>query len=453
MQSKDVAVFWDYESCDVSSSASGYDVAQRIRSVALTFGIVKQIKAYVNLHEPLTSFKLPQIRLELQMSGISIADCPQKNDHDNAIERIMLVDMLAYAVDNPSLSTLILISADRNFAYAMATLRMRGFTIVLISPDTVHASLKAQASECLDWHLDVLYANHEPLQNGTSIESTNASGSQADYHRLKHSQLRSQTSLYGRMFNRERNTNASGDNVHTCNLAQQDTRLVISRSLDVSSQKNFGPEIGSSASTVTQTPGGSLAVVEGFEVPALEYPPPIRPSSATISSDNASVSDKHDNEQQNHPPSVLDVPTTNAISLTHFLPPGNISTLVSPEASSSTLPPVTAQFVDHVPSSKVQAVSSTSIVSPSAIPVVPLIYRPLVESLQSFRSKGVLQPLRSQFAASLITKNANLYKSAGVKKFSQYVSLAEAAGIVELGGKDGGDWIRLRPEFQDAKAS
>ena len=64
--------------------------------------------------------------------------------------------MLAHAVDNPAPSTIVLISGDRDFAYALSILRLRRYHIVLITLSNAHPSLKAQASLCFNWTSDVL---------------------------------------------------------------------------------------------------------------------------------------------------------------------------------------------------------------------------------------------------------------------------------------------------------
>ncbi|KAG6846565.1 hypothetical protein H0H93_013171 [Arthromyces matolae] len=80
---------------------------------------------------------------------------------------------------------------------------------------------------------------------------------------------------------------------------------------------------------------------------------------------------------------------------------------------------------------------------------IPVIYQPLVASLQQYRSKGFHQPLRSKFATDLIMQHPGLYQKAGVKKFSQYSALAHEAGMISLGGKDGLAWISLCPEWHN----
>ena len=64
--------------------------------------------------------------------------------------------MLAHAIDNPAPSTIVLISGDRDFAYALSILRLRRYHIVLITHSNAHLSLRAQASLTFNWMSDVL---------------------------------------------------------------------------------------------------------------------------------------------------------------------------------------------------------------------------------------------------------------------------------------------------------
>lgn len=63
--------------------------------------------------------------------------------------------MLAHAIDHTP-STIVLISADRDFVYALSILRLRRFHVVVVSPLSVHRSLKAQAARFVDWRSEVL---------------------------------------------------------------------------------------------------------------------------------------------------------------------------------------------------------------------------------------------------------------------------------------------------------
>jgi hypothetical protein len=55
---------------------------------------------------------------------------------------------------------------------------------------------------------------------------------------------------------------------------------------------------------------------------------------------------------------------------------------------------------------------------------------------------------RSKIADALIHCDKDVYKHAGVSRFRQYVSQAEQASLIELGGSEGGTaWITLHPDL------
>jgi hypothetical protein len=89
---------------------------------------------------------------------------------------------------------------------------------------------------------------------------------------------------------------------------------------------------------------------------------------------------------------------------------------------------------------------------PPPAPMVPPIFKILVETLKINKSKGILRPLRSNIAIA-ISKNGRTYKEAGVDRFSQYASLAERGGIIELGGREGDAWISLKSKYQNASTT
>lgn len=64
--------------------------------------------------------------------------------------------MLTYALDTPAPATIVLITGDRDFVYAVSVLRLRLYRVVLVAPQQAHNSLKSQATAVLDWSTDVL---------------------------------------------------------------------------------------------------------------------------------------------------------------------------------------------------------------------------------------------------------------------------------------------------------
>ncbi len=67
--------------------------------------------------------------------------------------------MILYALESPiSSTTIVLITGDRDFAYAVATLRLRQYRVVVISPSipSPHCSLTVHASVAIDWNATVM---------------------------------------------------------------------------------------------------------------------------------------------------------------------------------------------------------------------------------------------------------------------------------------------------------
>ncbi|KAI6038999.1 NYN domain-containing protein [Pisolithus marmoratus] len=143
-----VAIFWDFENCcPPSTQGLGYDIANNIGRIARVFGCVTTFKAYLDIStQPSRSTAL---RSELQLSGVSVVDCPHNGKKD-VVDKMAIVDMFAFAVDNPPPATVILVAGDRDYAYALSTLRLRNYRVVLITPCAT-SCLEACASFVIDW--------------------------------------------------------------------------------------------------------------------------------------------------------------------------------------------------------------------------------------------------------------------------------------------------------------
>lgn len=133
------------------------EVVQNLRAAVHAFGHIKSFRAYWNFSG--------QNRLQLSSlssSGVSLIDCPENGRKDVAVkimlgrysphcydslpDEITQVDMIAHAWDNSPPHTFVVITADRDVAYAISTLRMRGYRVVLISPSGTSEDLSAQGS-------------------------------------------------------------------------------------------------------------------------------------------------------------------------------------------------------------------------------------------------------------------------------------------------------------------
>ncbi len=82
--------------------------------------------------------------------------------------------MLAFAIDHCAPATFILITGDRDFAYAAGILRLRGYEVIVVLPSTAsHVSLRVQASILFQWQRDVL-----GNRSSTHTSNEDASGQQ-----------------------------------------------------------------------------------------------------------------------------------------------------------------------------------------------------------------------------------------------------------------------------------
>ncbi|KAI0670615.1 NYN domain-containing protein [Trametes maxima] len=154
--SSNVAIFWDYENCALPATEPFYTIVNKIRRLAHQHGSVKTFKAYLQYPEQ-TSLKSMGLRSELQSCGVSLIDCPH-NGRKDAADKMMMVDMMAHAIDNPAPATIILISGDRDFVYAVSILCLRQYKVILLAPKSASGGLKAQADLVYNWPDDFLPA-------------------------------------------------------------------------------------------------------------------------------------------------------------------------------------------------------------------------------------------------------------------------------------------------------
>jgi hypothetical protein len=145
--------------------------------------------------------------------------------------------------------------------------------------------------------------------------------------------------------------------------------------------------------------------------------------------------------------------TLSKCEATHQTPTLSISTLHSPfkvALSSATSATVTcgperenmsahSSSPDaHGPDSAVQVPSDVDITRPYAL---------MIKVLDKVRTDGNARILWSALGIHLMKENPRVYEEAGVRKLKDYVMLAEARGIVKLGGSEGGAWVALQPKW------
>ncbi|KAI0818827.1 NYN domain-containing protein [Irpex lacteus] len=160
-QRQPVAIFWDFENCALHNKAGGWEV-DNIRRIALKYGPIKIFKAYLEISARASPESLA-LRSELQSCGVSLTDCPHNGRKDVA-DKMLLVDMMAFALDTEAPATIVLLSGDRDFVYALSVLGNRGYHTVVIAPQHSHPKFSHRASEILDW--DALVVRKQDAPHG-----------------------------------------------------------------------------------------------------------------------------------------------------------------------------------------------------------------------------------------------------------------------------------------------
>ncbi|KDR73456.1 hypothetical protein GALMADRAFT_227905 [Galerina marginata CBS 339.88] len=153
---ENLTVFWDWDTTrsSASTTVSTYDVVKNVRAAVAPLGAIKAIRAYSDFGGAALS-RSTSVRSELSSSGVTLVDCPGEGRKELSA-KIMIVDVLIHAWDHPPPYTFVLITADRDLAYAVSCLRMRNYGVVVVSPATAHRDLTAQATAQLDWSRVVL---------------------------------------------------------------------------------------------------------------------------------------------------------------------------------------------------------------------------------------------------------------------------------------------------------
>ena len=318
---------------------------------------------------------------------------------------VLLVDMVAYALDNPAPSTIVLITGDRDFAYAFSFLKLRRYRTILVTLPNAHASLTFQASICFDWYRDVV--NSAILTDAACISSSLKLATQDE--------------------------NASAHPFST------------GESVDIMQYLRNRPQQRTTPSHPTQAPGDSCTCI----------PVPTLAGRETTIVTN--VADDCEPPFTYSPLIAVDAVTT--------LSRSSEGSVFEPKNTRSDINIVEQEYLyDSVPTTSVSSSSwsaeratlSLSSGGPAEtwhnhqriIPsnVLPTVHIPLVRSLQTHISQGRSQVLRSQIGEDL--KHENVYQEAGVRRFKEYMALAESDGVVRVGGSGGYEWLSLHPKWR-----
>ncbi|KAK0459536.1 NYN domain-containing protein [Desarmillaria tabescens] len=447
-----VAIFWDF----APSGASGYDLASSIRNCVQQFGPIKLFKAYVDISEQSAGQRGTCLRSELQLSGVSMTDTPHMGKK-NVADQMIIVDMLAYAFDNPqSSTTIVLITGDRDFAYAVAILRLRQFHVVVISPSvpSPHTSLTAHASMCIDWNKAIM--QNIGLETPTSqTVPPDRTKTESPPTKVESPPTKAEPSPCPPN-SAPAACPTQPVNSGTCNSSQPPqpkppsvpANLPKPVPLETNNRSRSADPIRR-----TQTPDSI-----GSSTPAPTYtahPPPVSPVPLQPPDQVPQSGVQGDSNNTYTPPQTPGVnhlsraqPVRNLSMPVQFpsIAPGYIATspTMAPPAVSGIAPVPSVLPSNSAP--LYPPVQQPEAAPPASRKVVPVRFSSLVKLLEAHRRNGSPRPFRSVIAVELVQSDKAIYKKAGVEKFKQYVALAESEGIVELGGMEGGAWIGLRTD-------
>lgn len=379
----------------------GYVVVENIRRAVHTFGCVTLFKAYLEISEQQAHKK--NLRSELQSSGVSLTDCPH-NGRKDAADKMILVDMLAFALDNPSPATIVLISGDRDFVYALSTLRNRRYTVVLIVPNRgAHIILKSQANAILEWRYDVLNQDIEVLKEMGMLD-------QDEYSKDTNAAALSRpSSNYGRDRPAIRPTVIPHtDRGRATSVEESTGKEEGAQSSDW--RDRHTERVGSLARNLSRQPSGISTPAHHVQSRSAS------PSRALEEQAETAEPTRDDKGGKSDPDNKMPIPTPQPMPAMFSQ---SSEAMRSASQSSHILPRLAM-------TSRRSLLLDDEDDIPQFSPRVPHFFDLLIEVLELFRLEGDVRPRRSKVGNELVRRNPLLYNRAGVENFKGTLEAALA---------------------------
>ncbi|KAI0747887.1 NYN domain-containing protein [Daedaleopsis nitida] len=494
--SASVAVFWDYENCALPALEPSYTIVNRIRRLAHQFGSVKSFKAYLEYPEQ-SSLKSLALRSELQSCGVSLIDCPH-NGRKEVADKMMMIDMMAFAIDTPAPATIILISGDRDFVYAVSVLALRQYQVVVLAPRAAHSSLKAQASAVYHWP-DQFLPDLPPSSTPATLPATSTRARRSSNGNIAVVDWKSQcptpplttssdpswdgNSSEGGI-EHEYTASRPRDHDNVADMPDNGVKGSESKSADRLLCKSVSDV--DSDSVVPDTDKGSPVGRSDASIGAhcqFEGLSPSNPS-AIPSMSWASIAHLHRSEQRHAPtPRHLSTvaegtgpancrpfpPQFSGPRLNAAAPPFVLNPALPAQPADGPLDDAAAQ--PHPVNANANASDPTGSGgedwqtytraakkrAPGAAPL-PAEFRPLVRVLKRQLAEGVVHVESSQlgqFLSQEVPRLSAIYERAGVGRLKEYTALAAEQGVVTLSrdGADGHNYVTLHPAHRRKAAT
>jgi hypothetical protein len=378
---------------------------------------------------------------------------------------------MAYALDNtPQTTALVVITGDRDFAYAISMLQNRGYRVVAIVPTASHASVRANASTVVDWTSAILKPVFPVGLMSPAKKSDVVLHSQTDV------QIPSMPLSIPLVVPPSPSTESSALSVEALSIFSEEQPCDPVADVEVHHPPSptvvtFHPASAMPSFTSGEIPPFTDGQIYFDPPPALKKPTPAaptltQPSSSSILPQKMALSppsldtsaarsqllepirdsvrrdlrhDRHDADSNapvlnissledmfRRAAPILSMLPENSAGLhsstpLHTLPTTDMNAPTAPNRSMRS-PPVLMQQ------------SGSAARPPSDTIAVASHFIPLVDVLNKMRCEdGLTEPLWSAVASALNNKPAT-YRRAGVARFGEYVELAVKDGIVSIGG-------------------
>ena len=130
-----VGIFWDYENVRVPGNKTTAGAVDAIRRLALEHGTVVEQRLYYDSRHETEQYT---DRINLDMSGFTLVDCPKRNNVKETLDKKLIVDIMSFRIklDN---CCVVLITSDGDYAYALNILRGFGVKTVVKSRSSTSA--------------------------------------------------------------------------------------------------------------------------------------------------------------------------------------------------------------------------------------------------------------------------------------------------------------------------
>jgi len=212
------SLWWDMESCPLPSYVDPYIVVSMAPALLRNFNI---ITSTVNAgggpfdDHPFSAFEFfsetqTELHQTLINSGIGLRQLPPGKS--NEMEKVMMADVLLWAMDTPPPANIIFIVGNVDFCYVFQKLRQRSYNVFLVcqSMNEIPPGMLGGVNDCLGWLLFLI-----SLQN--EVQHSHFPGGISVYDTLSNTAFpTSSTSLHSKEM--EKSSNASGLNDSQNNL-------------------------------------------------------------------------------------------------------------------------------------------------------------------------------------------------------------------------------------------